>query len=130
MNSVIIIGNTANKPELNPRSENPVTAFTVAVNRKGKDNGADFLRCVAFGRLAETIAQYVEKGRKVAIRGRLQTGSYEKDGVRVNTVDIIVEDCEFLGSNPEQRSTDRSYHSYGGYSEEPQDYRRFEEPLF
>lgn len=130
MNRVLLIGRLTKKPELDERHETPMTKFTIAVDRRSKDKGADFIRITAFGKQAENVCRFKDKGHQIAVEGRIQTGSYEKDGARINTFDVIADSIEFLGSNPEQRTTDRSYHTYGDYSEPPADYRRFEEPLF
>lgn len=132
MNKVILTGRFTKKPELaNTAGGVPVTRFTLAVDRPGKDKGADFIRVTAFDKEASNICKYMDKGRQAAIVGRLQTGSYNKDGQTIYTQDVICERCEFIGGRQEEpRSTDKSYHTYGDYSEPPADYRRFEEPLF
>ena len=73
----------------------------MAVDRKYKTEGgesADFLNCIAFGKTAEFIDKYFKKGSKMCLEGRIQTGSYEKDGVKRYTTDIIVESVEFAES--------------------------------
>ena len=76
-----------------------VTRFTVAVDRRTKDGQtADFPSCVAFGKTAEFIAKYFHKGMKIALDGHLQTGSYEKDGKKYYTTDVVVENAEFAES--------------------------------
>ena len=128
MNKVILIGRFTKKPELEYTPSNTaVTKFTIAVDR-GKDKGADFIRVTAFDRQAENICRYMDKGRQIAILGKIQTGSYEKDGRTIYTTDIISEHSEFL-SNNEPRSNKESYHNYGGFSEPPE-YRRFDDELF
>jgi len=80
--------------------------FTLAVNRNRKnDQGeteADFINCVAFNKTAELLVQYCGKGSKINIQGSLQTGSYEKDGQRIFTTDVMVNQIEFLESKPQQ----------------------------
>lgn len=126
MNKVLIIGRFTRKPELNYTNTNlAVTNFTVAVDKPGKDKGADFIRCTAFDKIAENICRYMDKGRQIAIEGRINTGSYEKDGQKINTYEIVVERAEFIG-RPEERSQSESYHNYGDYSE-AKSYRRFDE---
>jgi single-strand DNA-binding protein len=72
-----------------------VASFTLAVDR-GKDKGADFISCKAFGRTGETMAEHLSKGRKIKVAGHIQTGSYEKkDGTKVYTTDVIVEAFKF-----------------------------------
>ena len=111
MNNVILIGRITAKPELQytPQSQTAVTKFTIAVDRPAKDGKkeADFIRVTAFGRRAESICRYMDKGRQIAVQGRIQTGSYkDRDGKTVYTTDIIIDNDEFLGSG-EQRQTAR-----------------------
>lgn len=102
MNSVILIGRLTKKPELEYTAGNtPVTKFSIAVDRNKKDAGADFVRITVFGKQAESTCRYMDKGRQIAISGRIQTGSYEKDGRTVYTTDIVADHVEFLGSGRE-----------------------------
>ena len=98
MNKVIMIGRLTRDIELRYTSDNTaVASFTLAVDRIGKDKTADFPRVVVFGKQAENCERYIEKGARVAIDGRLQTGSYEKsDGTKVYTTDIVAERVEFI----------------------------------
>lgn len=97
MNSVTLIGRLTRDPEIRDTSVTVVT-FTVAVDRLGKDKGADFIRCKAFGRQAEVIGQYLSKGKQVGVSGRIETGSYvNKDGQTVYTTEVIVDRVDFLG---------------------------------
>lgn len=76
-----------------------VGRFTLAIDREFKKEGqadADFINCVAFDKKAEVIANYVKKGHKLGVIGRIQTGSYDKDGTKVYTTDIMVDKIEFL----------------------------------
>ena len=101
MNMVTLTGRPTRDPETRyTQGENSlaVTTFSLAVDRIGKDKGADFIRCTAFGKTAETVAKYVTKGRKVLVVGHWQTGSYEKNGAKIYTNDCIVDRCEFLES--------------------------------
>jgi single-strand DNA-binding protein len=103
MNIVILIGNLARDPEMRYGQNNlAIAKFSVAVNRpprSGEDAGADFIRVTAFGKQAELVERYLTKGRKVAVEGRIQTGSYDgKDGQKVYTTDVIANRVEFLGS--------------------------------
>ena len=99
MNSVILIGRLTAKPELNyTKDQTAIAKFTIAVDRQTKDKGADFIRVTAFGRRAESICRYMDKGRLIAVQGRIQTGSYkDKDGKTVYTTDVIIDHDEFLG---------------------------------
>lgn len=106
MNKVILMGRLTRDPEVRySQGENAtaVARYTLAVdrrfNRNNDDQTADFINCVAFGRSGEFAEKYLHKGTKVAITGRIQTGSYtNKDGVRVYTTDVVVEDQEFAES--------------------------------
>ena len=98
MNNVVLIGRITAKPELNyTKDQTAIAKFTLAVDRPKE--GADFIRVTAFGRRAESICRYMDKGRQIAIQGRIQTGSYkDKDGKMVYTTDVIIDNDEFLGS--------------------------------
>ena len=103
MNSVVLIGRLARDPELSytANTQTAVCHFTIAVSRprrNGADQGADFLRVTVFGRQAENCDRYLAKGRQCAVHGRIETGSYKnREGVNVNTFDIIADNVEFLG---------------------------------
>ncbi|WP_290457790.1 single-stranded DNA-binding protein [Faecalibaculum rodentium] len=108
MNNVNLIGRLTKDPELRQsRSGTATLKFTLAVDRRFKQQGqpdADFINCLAFGKSAETIAQYCRKGNKLAVTGRIQTGSYEKqDGSRVYTFDVVVNEFEFLTPKSENK---------------------------
>jgi len=102
MNRTVLLGRTTKDIDLRyAQSGTAVANFTLAVNRNFKDKQtgqyeADFIRCIAFGKTAETMAQYVKKGHQLGIEGRIQTGSYEKDGQRVYTTDVVVDQFYFL----------------------------------
>jgi single-strand DNA-binding protein len=107
MNKVFLIGRLTNKPELGytPNTQTAVTQFTVAVDRHG--DGADFIRVTAYGKQAENTCRYMDKGRQIAIEGRIQTGSYKKDGATVYTTDVIANNVEFLGRGDNREETAR-----------------------
>lgn len=117
MNQVILIGRLTANPELSytPNSQTAVCRFTLAVDRprrEGQDQGADFLHITVWGRQAENCDRYLAKGRQAAVLGRIQTGSYKnREGVTVNTTDIIANNVEFLGGGQgnAQGGQDRSY---------------------
>ncbi|MEI3212922.1 MAG: single-stranded DNA-binding protein [Lachnospiraceae bacterium] len=91
-----------------------IVRFTLAVNRRKKDAGADFISCVAFGKSAESLEKYCKKGTKLEISGRIQTGSYtNKDGGKVYTTDVIVEDGSSQKAKRQQgsRETSKRQHS-------------------
>lgn len=107
MNKVIIIGNNTKDIEQKQTSSGTaVVQFSIAVKRNFKTNGqyeSDFFDCVAYNKTAELIAQYVKKGDKVAIDGRLQTRNYtNKEGRKVYVTEIIVENVEFLQSKKQE----------------------------
>ena len=99
MNKVVLIGRLTRDPELRfaAGSGTAVSRFTVAVNRQFKRDETDFINCVAFGKTAETISQYLSKGRQIALTGSIRTGSYEaQDGTKRYTTDVAVESFEFV----------------------------------
>lgn len=109
MNKVILIGRLTRDPELRfaPNTGNAVVRFTLAVNRrkqKDKEQEADFINCVAFGKTAETIAQYLLKGNQIAVEGNIRTGSYDKEGIKRYTTDVIIKRFNFIGNNKSDNS--------------------------
>lgn len=98
MNKVILIGRLTKDPETSTKGETIVTRFTTAIDRKFKKDEADFIRCVCFGKTAEFVNKYFHKGMKIALTGRIQTGDYEKDGVKHYTTDVVAEEVEFADS--------------------------------
>ena len=102
MNKVTLIGRTTKSPELRyaPGTGTAVCRFTLAVNRPYKKDETDFINCVAFGKIGETIAQYVLKGRQVAVTGSIRTGSYESNsGEKRYTTDVVLDGFEFKGNS-------------------------------
>lgn len=101
MNVVILSGRLTRDPELrysSGESQVAICTFTLAVDRQKRDGGADFLRCIAFGKQGENIQKFMSKGRQMNVVGHMQTGSYEdKDGKTVYTTDVIVDRSEFIG---------------------------------
>lgn len=103
MNKVILMGRLTRDPEVRYAGgdSSAVARYTLAVDRKIKKEGgdqADFIQCVAFGKSGEFAEKYFKKGTKVVVEGRIQTGSYEKDGQRIYTTDVVVEQQEFAES--------------------------------
>ena len=105
MNKVILMGRLTRDPEVRYSQGEQATAiarYTLAVDRRFKrdaEQTADFIGCVAFGKLGEFAEKYLRKGTKVVVTGRIQTGSYtNKDGQKVYTTDVVVEECEFAES--------------------------------
>lgn len=119
MNKAVFVGRLTRDPEVRYCLEENSTAvgrFTVAVNRKYKREGeptADFIPCVVFGHSAELVEKYFRQGMRVAVSGHIQTGSYtNKDGAKVYTTDLIIEDLEFAESRSEQEAGN-SQQGYG-----------------
>lgn len=106
MNKVILMGRLTRDPEVRySQGENSmaIARFSLAVDRRRQQNQegqtADFIGCVAFGKLGEFTEKYLHKGTKIALTGRIQTGSYDnKDGVKVYTTDVVAEEIEFAES--------------------------------
>ena len=107
MNKVILIGRLTRDPDVRySQGTEPmaIARYTLAVDRRGRrdqnsDQTADFISCVAFGRNGEFAEKYLKQGTKIAVTGRIQTGSYtNKDGNKVYTTDVVVEDHEFVES--------------------------------
>ncbi len=104
MNSVSLVGNLATDVELKdvPQrdSEHPkrVASFLLAVGRAGRDGGADFVWISAWDRQAELCAEYLGKGRQVAVEGRLKSRMWEQDGRRRDAIEIVARRIDFLGS--------------------------------
>lgn len=119
MNKVILMGRLTRDPEVKYSQGEKAMAiarYTLAVDRRGKrdEQNADFINCVAFDKAGEFAEKYFRQGMRVLISGRIQTGSYtNKDGVKVYTTDVVIEDQEFAdskgsgsdsGSTPKQTS--------------------------
>lgn len=105
MNKVILLGRLTKDPDERKSGEMTITRFSVAVDRRTKDGQtADFPSCVAFGKTAEFISKYFHKGMRIALDGHIQTGSYEKDGVKVYTTDVVVENAEFAESKVKEEN--------------------------
>ena len=112
MNKVIEIGRLTKDPEVRysqgANGSTAVARYTLAVDRKFKQEGqptADFINCIAFGKLGEFAEKYLRKGVKIAVTGRIQTGSYKnKDGNTVYTTDVVVEEQEFCESKSQSNS--------------------------
>ena len=117
MNKVILMGRLTRDPEVRySQGDNPlaIARYTLAVDRRFKRDGeatADFISCVAFGKQAEHTEKYYRQGLKVTISGRIQTGSYtNKDGVKVYTTEVVVEEQEFAESKAANDTNAGSFH--------------------
>lgn len=118
MNSVNLIGRLTKDVDLRyTQSGLAVGHFSVAIDRPkkdGQDNGADFPNCVAYGKTAENLANYVHRGEMVGVTGCIRTGSYTgKDGRKVYTTDISVASVQFLNPRPNGGQSNNGYQNNG-----------------
>ena len=123
MNKVILMGRLTRDPEVRySQGDNAmaIARYTLAVDRRfnrnnNDENSADFIGCVAFGKSAEFAERYLHKGTKIVATGRIQTGSYvNKDGVKVYTTDVVVEDQEFAESKASDNGNGAGTHASSG----------------
>ena len=121
MNNVFLTGRLTADPNLyfTPGKGTAICRFRLAVQRPFKKDETDFINCVAFGKNAENIAQYLTKGRKIAISGYIQTGSYNaKDGSKRYTTDVIVQSFDFVdyASNKNDNASSNPNGNIGDFS--------------
>jgi single-strand DNA-binding protein len=101
VNVVTLIGNLATEVELREVGpQKKVASFLLAVDRGNRDGGADFVSVSAWDRQAELCAEYLGKGRRIAVDGRLKSRSWEEDGKRRSAVEVVARRVEFLGGGP------------------------------
>ena len=120
MNKCILVGRLTKDPETRvSQGDNgtTITRFSIAVNRRFKNKDgiyeADFPNCVCYGKTAEFVDQYFKKGMAIGVTGRLTTGSYtNKDGQKVYTTDVIVEETEFVESKNASVNTTKDTSTY------------------
>lgn len=119
---MILIGRLTADPVVRYSNDNNdamcIARYTLAVGRIKKDE-TDFINCVAFGKAGEFAEKYFKKGTKIAIEGRIQTGSYEKDGVKHYTTDVIIEKQEFCESKQDKEEPKQM--EVGGFLDIPND---------
>ena len=132
MNRVILMGRLTRDPDIrysqSAEDSMAIARFTLAVDRRGSRNNqngdqqsADFISCVAFRRQAEFAEKYLKQGTKIVISGRIQTGSYtNRDGVKVYTTDVVVEEQDFAESKAAASSYTGGYQQQGGYQSAPE----------
>lgn len=108
MNQVVLMGRLTKEPELRrTNSGTAVASFTVAVNRRSKDDPADFIDCVAWKGTAEFAAKYFGRGQMIAVTGRLQIRDWkDKDGNKRRSYEVVAENVEFCGSKKERQLDD------------------------
>lgn len=128
MNKVILMGRLTRDPEVRYGGANnsAVARFSLAVDRRIKREGdeqtADFISCVAFGKTAEFLEKYARKGTKFVVEGRIQTGSFtNKDGQKVYTTDVVVENVEFAESKNSNGSSNEAGGGFLGATADPGD---------
>lgn len=124
MNKVILMGRLTRDPEVRysqGERQMAIARYTLAVDRRGRANTsngeqtADFIQCVAFDRSAEFAEKYFHQGTKLVVTGRIQTGSYtNKDGQKVYTTDVVVEDQEFAESKASDNGNGAGTHASSG----------------
>lgn len=128
MNKVFLIGRLTKDPDVRySQGENSicVARYTLAIDRRfraeGQEPQADFISCVAFGGRGEFAEKYLHKGMKISVIGRLQSGSYEKDGQTHYTTDVVVEEHEFCESRGTATPADNASNNEGGFVPMPED---------
>lgn len=106
MNNVQLIGRLTKDPEIRyTQSQTAVVSFTLAVDRRFKKDGeqtADFISCKAWNKTAEFVSKYFTKGKRMALSGRIETGSYEGKNGKVYTTEVIADNVEFVDSKEEK----------------------------
>lgn len=98
MNKVVLMGRLTKEPDVRYINELCIARYTLAVDRRFKKEGeptADFINIKVFGKPAEFAEKYFQKGMRVTVSGRIQTGSYEREGQKVYTIEVVVEEQEF-----------------------------------
>ena len=132
MNKVILLGRLTRDPELRySQAGQAVCKYSLAVNRSYKRDGepdADFLNIIAFAQRGEFAAKYFRKGQMVAVCGEIRTGSYEKDGIKRYTTDIIATDQYFAESKKESGGQKQSAAGFTPTDAAPPD--SFQEPAY
>ena len=106
MNSVVVMGRLCKDPETRySTGDMAVSCYTLAVDRRGKKDEADFISCIAFGKSGEFAEKYFRKGMRVLVSGHIRSGSYtNKEGKKVYTTDVVVDNQEFAESKKESAS--------------------------
>lgn len=118
MNNVVLMGRLTRDPEVRySQGQNgeqmTVARFTLAVDRRGKDSGADFINCVSFGKTAEFSEKYLRQGIKICVNGEIRTGNYtNKDGVKIYTTDVNLNNIEFSESKNAEKTAEKTQETY------------------
>ena len=121
MNKVLLTGRLTKDPELRyTPSGTPVCRFNLAVSRPSAEGDADFVPCTAWGKTAENLAQYMRKGGLLAVEGRIQVSTYEKDGKRRWDIHVVAGRIEFMGNKRQDDAPEEA--APGGDSAPVNDY--------
>ena len=132
VNNVVLVGRLTKDVELKyTQSGMAVAKFILAVNRQFKKDGqpdADFIACTAFSKTAENLANFMRKGSQIAVIGNIQTGSYDKDGTRVYTTDVICNNIQFLESRQEQQGGQQQQ-QYQAPPQQQQQKPQYQQPM-
>lgn len=116
INSCVLVGRlTRDVQERRTQNGTPVVSFTLAVDRRKKEDGADFIPCIAWDKAAETIARYVHKGDLFGVTGYIQTRSYEKDGRKNYVTEVVTTGFQFLERKREAASDGPSVQNKSDY---------------
>ncbi|MCR5536797.1 MAG: single-stranded DNA-binding protein [Succinivibrio sp.] len=122
INKVFLIGNLGADPQVHQSSNGIVVSFSLAVSERARNaqtgNWTDiteWVRCVAFGKLAETMQRYLHKGSPVYLEGKLRSSSYEKDGQKLTSTDVVVDGMNMLGGG--QNNGGQGGYNQGGYGQ-------------
>lgn len=102
MNKIMLVGRLATEIEMKKSGETKYGRFSLAVQRRGKKDEADFINCAVFGKTAETMFEWCRKGHRIGIEGHLQISQYEKNGEKKSGYSVIVETMEFLQTKNEK----------------------------
>lgn len=125
MNKVILMGRLTKDPDMRGEGTSLVARYTLAVDRRYQKDGeqqTDFISCVAFGKGAEFAEKYLKKGTKIVVCGRIQTGSYtNKDGAKIYTTDVIVEEHDFAESKKADEQSAADDNDFMEISQEDKD---------
>lgn len=102
MNKIVLMGRLTRDPEVREGQTMVVTKFSIAVDRNGNDQRADFINCVAFGKTAEFVGKWFNKGNRILVDGKLHINQYEKNGVKTSYAEVAVDSVEFC--EPKQKA--------------------------
>ena len=118
MNNVQLIGRLTKDPEVRyTQSQMAVCTMTLAVDRPTKEKQTDYPRVIVFGKQAESVGTYMRKGGQIGVSGSVRTGSYERNGEKVYTTDVVADRVEFLGGKTETKREEPRQESFGGFAE-------------